>query len=112
MNGLRVLLAVIFVVVTAYTAVVISREGIDLLPIFFGDMAAVTWRGQFNLDFMGFLTLSGLWVPWRNRFSAMGLILAVAAFFLGIVFLSAYLSYLSLKARDIAELMLGDRARS
>ena len=31
------------------------------------------WFGQFNLDFMGFLILSAIWVAWRNQFSAAGL---------------------------------------
>lgn len=32
----------------------------NLFPVFFGDIAAMTWAGQFNADFTGFLLLSGL----------------------------------------------------
>ncbi len=49
------------------------------------------WPGQFNLDFMGFLALSAIWVAWRHQFSAGGLGLAVLAFFGGMLFLSIYL---------------------
>lgn len=38
-------------------------------------MAAMTWPGQFNADFMTFLSLSGLWIAWRHHFSAGGMAL-------------------------------------
>lgn len=34
-----------------YTGVTIDAHGWGLLPIFFGDMTAMTWPGQFNFDF-------------------------------------------------------------
>jgi hypothetical protein len=77
MVGFRVFLAACCVVIVGYTAVTIAHHGWNLLPIFFGDMAAMTWPGQFNLDFMTFLLLSGLWVSWRNEFSPGGLLLGV-----------------------------------
>jgi hypothetical protein len=65
MLALRLLLSLIFVVVASYTGVVISRHGIDLLAVFFGDLAKMGWAGQFNLDFM-MLLFSALWVAWRT----------------------------------------------
>ena len=32
----------------------------------------MTWPGQFNFDFFGFLILSATWTAWRNQFSALG----------------------------------------
>jgi hypothetical protein len=81
------------------------------MPVFFGDMAAMGWPGQFNLDFMGFLILSALWTAWRNGFSAIGLILAVVAAFGGMAFLSIYLLVLSLGTGNIRDILLGVNAR-
>ncbi len=91
MIAFRALLILMFVALAAYTAMVISTEGWDLLSIFFSDMTKMQWPGQFNLDFMFMLTLSGLWVGWRHQFSIAGLGLMVLAFFGGALFLSAYL---------------------
>ena len=109
---LRLVLIAHLAALTVYTAIVIANHGIDLLPVFFGDMARMAWPGQFNLDFLGFLMLSALWTAWRNNFSAQGLLLAVLAFFGGMMFLSIYLLILSFSARSIPELLLGNAARS
>ena len=108
---LRIVLVVHLALLTFYTAIVISDHGWNLLPVFFGDMGAMGWPGQFNLDFTGFLALSALWTAWRNNFSGLGLLLAVVAAFGGMMFLSIYLLILSLKARDIPDLLLGNAAR-
>src|SRR3546814_1654091 len=52
MGSFRTLLVILWLALAAYTAVVISRHGLGLLPIFFGDMAKLGWPGQFNLDFL------------------------------------------------------------
>jgi len=57
---------------------------------------------------MGFLLLSGLWVSWRHRFSASGLLLGAVAVFGGMMFLSLYLFIASTQAKDdVNELLLG-----
>ena len=109
---LRLVLAAHLAVLAVYTAVVIANHGWNLFPVFFGDMAAMGWAGQFNLDFMGFLMLSALWTAWRNAFSGMGLLLAVVAFFGGMGFLSIYLLILSFGVRDVGELLLGNGPRA
>ncbi len=108
---LRIFLVIHLAVLTGYTLVVIQSHGMNLLPVFFGDMAAMAWPGQFNLDFMGFLVLSALWTAWRNGFSALGLVLAVVAFFGGMAFLSIYLLILSLGTDSIRDILLGVHAR-
>jgi hypothetical protein len=105
---LRLILAAHLAALTVYTAIVISNHGINLLPVFFGDIAAMTWPGQFNFDFLGFLILSALWTAWRNNFSALGLLLAVVALFGGMMFLSIYLLILSFSARSIQDILLGN----
>lgn len=73
-------------------------------------MAAMTWPGQFNLDFFCFLLLSGLWLAWRHDFSPAGLALGLVALFGGMLFLSAYLLIATgTAAGDIRKIMLGER---
>ena len=108
MTLFRLFLVAVFLTIVGYTAVTISNHGMDIVPIFFGDMAAMAWPGQFNLDFFCFLLLSGLWVSWRHQFSPAGLALGLVAVFGGMLFLSAYLLIVSLRTGgDIRAIMLG-----
>lgn len=110
----RVLLVVLFTCIVGYTAVVVVDHGFGLFPIFFGDIQKMGWPGQFNVDFTGFLVLSGFWLAWRNDFSAFGIALGVLGFFGGAPVLTAYLFFASLRANgDVKELLLGTtRSRS
>jgi hypothetical protein len=109
MTLFRLFLVICFVAITGYTMVTISNHGLDIFPIFFGDMAKMTWPGQFNLDFFCFLLLSGFWTAWRNHFTAGGIALGVAMTLLGFPLLSAYLLITSYKTNgDIKAMMLGE----
>jgi hypothetical protein len=113
MTVFRIFLVAAFLTILIYTGITISNHGLNLLPVFFGDMKTMAWPGQFNFDFMWFLALSALWTAWRNKFSAKGLGLAVFAFFGGMLFLSAYLFVLTFKANgSLVRLMVGDRAQA
>ena len=110
MTAFRALITLLWLGLAGYTAVVVSRHGIDLLPIFFGDIATLGWPGQFNLDFLCFLILSALWTAWRNGFSAIGLLLAAPAFFGGAGFLLPYLLILTFREKgDLVRVLIGDR---
>jgi hypothetical protein len=107
----RLILIALWLILGVYTGVVIFHHGIGLLPIFFGDIGALAWPGQFNLDFLCFLVLSALWTAWRNGFSAVGLGLAVVAFFGGAGFLLPYLLWLSVRAKgNLRNILLGVHA--
>lgn len=113
MTAFRAFLAAVFLLIAVYTLVVIANHGANLLPVFFGDIAKMQWPGQFNLDFMCMLLLSGLWVSWRHRFSGAGLLLGLLAVVGGAFFLSAYLLYQSFKTDgDVRRLLLGDERAS
>jgi hypothetical protein len=102
------MLVVMLIVLAGYTAVVMSNHGAGLLAVFFGDMAAMGWPGQFNLDFMFMLALSAIWVAWRHEFSLAGVALAALAFLGGALFLTIYLLILSRQVRgDVRKLLLG-----
>ncbi len=110
MNAFRILLIVLLIAVVGYTLPVLANHGPNLFPVFFGDLAEMTWRGQFNADFMGFLVLSAAWVAWRHYFQPVGLILAVPAFLGGIPFLTTYLLVVSFHAKgDMKVIMLGPK---
>ncbi|XOV87060.1 MAG: hypothetical protein ACFHX7_19155 [Pseudomonadota bacterium] len=108
MIAFRTFLIAYFLCLLLYTGIVILNHGMNLLPIFFGDMLALTWPGQFNFDFMGFLALSALWTAWRHQFSRGGLALALVAFFGGMAFLAPYLLVVSQQAKgNIKEILMG-----
>jgi hypothetical protein len=108
MAPFRALLVVMLFVLAGYTALVISNHGLGLLAVFFGDMAAMGWPGQFNLDFMFMLALSAIWVAWRHEFSMAGIALGALAFFGGAMFLTVYLLIASGQVQgDVRKLLLG-----
>ena len=95
----RLFLGAIVLAVVAYTAVTIAHHGWNLMPVFFAAIAQGAWPGQFNVDFMGLLSLSGLWLAWRHQFSPIGLALGVLGFFGGTPVLATYLLVASIRAR-------------
>lgn len=110
MTLFRVYLVVVLACLTGYTLVVGINHGWNLLPIFFSNVADMTWSGQFNLDFTTFLALSGIWVAWRHHFTGGGIALGVAAFFGGMMFLAPYLLWaISTAGGDAKVLLLGSK---
>jgi hypothetical protein len=108
MAAFRVLLALIFVCVLTYTGIVISNHGWGLFEIFFGDISAMTWPGQFNLDFSCFLILSGLWLAWRHQFSVPGTVLGLLIIVGGVPLFSGYLLWATFKTNgNMHEILLG-----
>lgn len=109
MSLFRAFLVLIFLTVMTYTGIVISRHGMDLLPVFFGDIVKLAWPGQFNLDFSFMLCLTGLWVAYRHRFRGPGLLLGLCAVVGGVFFLSAYLLVETRRSgNSAAALLLGE----
>jgi hypothetical protein len=110
MMPFRILLLAMFALLALYTSVTIGAHGWNLLSVFFGDIARMGWPGQFNLDFSMMLTLSALWVLWRNEFSGVGIALAPVALFGGAMFLTLYLFALSLQTKgDVRAMLIGPR---
>ena len=103
---IRALCLVIFISLSVYTAPILLAEP-NSFPAFFGAIAGGGWQGQFNLDFAFMLTLSGLFVSWRHRFTAAGLALGLLAFLGGAMFLSVYLFVQSFRCKDVRTLLVG-----
>ena len=107
MIAFRSILATMWIALLVYTAIVISNHGWILFQVFFKDVVAMNWPGQFNFDFMGFLLLSALWTGWRDKFDRRSIALMPIAFFGGIGFLAAYLLLLSFRHETVSSLVLG-----
>ncbi|QLC25904.1 hypothetical protein HFP57_13305 [Parasphingopyxis algicola] len=108
MAAFRTLLVLLCLGIVLYTAIVVGEHGMNLFPAFFGDIAALGWPGQFNVDFLSFLILSAVWVAWRHAFSTTGFALALLAFSGGGLFLTIYLLIASFSADgDIRIVLLG-----
>jgi len=112
MSAFRALLILVWIVFVSYTAVVITNHGMGLLSIFFGDISAMGWPGQFNLDFLFMLMFSALWVAWRNEFSASRLMLSLCAFLGGTLFVPAYLFILTWNANGNMKAVVIGRNRA
>jgi len=110
MTLLRLFAFVFLIILVVYTGIVMVNHGANLIPIFFGDMAAMTWPGQFNLDFFGFLILSAMWIGWRHNYSAIGWALIPLALFGGMLFLTIYLLIQSFRMKgDLKSLLIGEQ---
>lgn len=93
-----------------YTVAAYQKEGLDLFSTFINNVVCLNWSGQFNLDFLCYLTLSGLWIMWRNKFTTRSILIGVSAMVLGIVLFAPYLLWLTNKENgDLKQVLIGDR---
>jgi len=107
MTAFRAYLVVVLACLAGYAVIVGSHHGWNILPLFFAEIARMAWPGQFDFDFMTFLSLAGIWVAWRHQFSAVGIGLGIVTFFWGMMFFAAYLLWASIQSADPRALLLG-----
>lgn len=105
---LVVLLIGMIIAMAVYTIAAASKEGINLFAVFIENLTSFGWSGQFNLDFTCYLMLSGIWIMWRDRFTASSIVLGSAAMILGILLFAPILIYLIQKEKgDLKAVLLG-----
>lgn len=93
-----------------YTFLAYKTGGTDLFSVFANNLLSLNWSGQFNLDFLCYLTLSGFWIMWRNKFTTKSIILGLVAMVLGIVLFAPYLLWLTSKENgNINRVLIGNR---
>lgn len=98
------------ILLMVFSVMAFQKEGADLFSVFFGNILTPGWNAQFNLDFTCYLMLSGLWIMWRNKFSAGSIVLGTAAAIVGIMIFASYMLYLLFKEDgDMKKVLLGDR---
>ncbi len=108
----KTLLVVQTMGVLAYTFIAFQKEGVTLFDVFLVNIKSLTWTGQFNLDFLCYLTLSGLWIMWRNKFTGKSILIGTFAMILGIVFFGPYLLWLIFKENgDLKRVLVGDKQK-
>jgi hypothetical protein len=108
--SLKVLLFSLSIAVLVYTIFAFQKEGTVLFQLFFSNITSLNWNGQFNLDFSCYLTLSGFWIMWRNKFSSTSIVFGVVAMILGIVVFAPYILYLLKKEnKDLEKVFIGNR---
>lgn len=106
-KGLLIIQTIALIV---YTVIAFKSEGANLFSIALFNVQSLNWNGQFNLDFSCYLTLSALWIMWRNEFSLNAIIVGVIALVFGIIFFSPYVLYLLKKENgNIKRLLIGNR---
>lgn len=80
----------------------------SLYPTFFQNILDFSWSGQFNLDFSFYLTLSSLWIMWRDKFSFPSIVVGVIAAFLGMMAFGIYLLYALWRSKgNMRKMLLG-----
>lgn len=110
---LKSLLAIQTLALIAYTIYAVNNEGWTLFQVFTGNMTAFNWNGQFNLDFSCYLTLSGIWIMWRNKFSISSIVFAIIAMIIGIMAFAPYLMYvLTTEKGDLRKVLLGHQSNA
>ena len=111
MTAFRILLILLFINIVAFTITASNATGWNLVSVFINDIKAMSWNGQFNVDFSSYLALSALWIAWRHRFSGPGIAMALVALVMGIMVFAPYVLIASMKAKgDVRQLVLGEQA--
>jgi hypothetical protein len=91
-----------------YTYLTVQHEGWNLLEVIRTNILSLNWSGQFNLDFICYLLLSGLWIMWRNRFSTASMAISIVAMTIGIMVFAPYLTYLIIREKgNLQRVLLG-----
>lgn len=109
-NLFKALLIIQTIGLLTYTYFAFQTEGANLFGVFASNVLSLNWSGQFNLDFLCYLILSGFWIMWRDRFASKSIVLGLFAMVLGIVMFAPYLLWLTNKENgDIKRVLIGDR---
>lgn len=109
-NFLKTLLIAQTSLLLIYTFLAFKNEGANLFGVFLDNIQALNWNGQFNLDFACYLTLSGLWIMWRNKFSVSSIVFGLVAMILGIIVFAPYILSLLIREKgNLKSVLIGAR---
>lgn len=109
-NLFKTILIVQTVGLLIFTFFAFQTDGANLFGVFIDNVLSLNWSGQFNLDFLCYLTLSGVWIMWRSKFAPKSILLGAVAMVLGIVIFAPYLLWLTNRENgDIKRILIGNR---
>ena len=111
MNALKALLLVLWILLTGMTIYAVQVLGTNRGLVFISDFSH-PWRAQFNTDFSMHLLLFILWVVWREKSKAVGLVAGLLCL-MGGLFTLLYLLVAAYRAKgDPKKLLLGVHANT
>jgi len=106
---LRLFLLVSTVVIYAFTYSAVTAQGFNWPAVAFGDILALNWRSQFDVDLVIHLLLLATWVSWREGFSMKGHFFGFLSIVMGGMFSFPYLLHATYVAKgDPIGVLLGD----
>ena len=106
MTMLRLFLLVSTVVIYAFTCFALAAQGINWPAVAFGDIIALNWRSQFDVDLVIHLLLLATWVSWREGFSLRGHVFGFLTVVMGGMFSFPYLIYATYLAKGDPKMVL------
>lgn len=110
-GALRLLLVLMVASVVVYTYFTMQVDGWNFFQATWEHLVSMQWKGQFTLDFLYFLLLTGLWIMWRNKYSSTAVFFGLMAMMWGLLFIGPYLIHLITNAKgDLRTVLLGARA--
>ncbi|MEO1614706.1 MAG: hypothetical protein AAFV88_02585 [Planctomycetota bacterium] len=98
MKSLRVFLLFSTLLIYAMTMLASLSHGINWPRVAINDLMALSWRSQFDTDFLVYLFLGAIWITWREGFTVKGNVFAFLSVFLGGMFSFPYLLFATYKA--------------
>lgn len=108
MTTLRAFLVVSTLTIYLFTVFAVYAQGINWPAVAIGDLVALNWRSQFDIDFIIHLLLLATWISWREGFSLKGHMYAVLSIVMGGMFSFPYLLYATYLAKgDPKAVLLG-----
>jgi len=111
MKAFKFLLVILWILIAAITARAFYELGSDGGMVFVTDFSHA-WRAQFNTDFSIHLLLFAIWVFWREKSKAAGLISALLCM-LGGVFTLLYLLAAIYRAQgNVKAVLLGTHSNA
>ena len=110
MTTLRMFLLVSTVTIYLFTYFAIAAQGINWPAVAVGDILALNWRSQFDVDFIIHLLLLATWISWRESFSIKGHVFGFLSIVMGGMFSFPYLLYATYLAKGNPKgVLLGNR---
>ncbi|GAB5409916.1 MAG: hypothetical protein BalsKO_22810 [Balneolaceae bacterium] len=109
-QAFKLLLILFSLSIIIYTYFTIQIDGFNFFGYAQEYLFSLKWKGQFTLDFFSYLTLSGIWIMWRSRFSAQSVVAGITAMIFGIMFFAPYLLFqINKENGDLNKVLLGGR---
>jgi hypothetical protein len=111
MNALKVLLVALWILLVGITVYAVQALGSAGGMVFVTDFQH-PWRAQFNTDFSIHLTLFIIWVVWREKSKAVGLVSGLLCLMGGLFRLLYLVAAVHRAKGDPKKLLLGVHATS